>query len=161
LDYWNLKALKNANIIAAIIRDLPGISLQKVHSNTLPVFHKFRIFLDGNSLGIVTDKISLRNTMLKSLTKMGLKATLWQTQPIPAQSLFQDKNLLGLGFPWSISNPIDYSLANYPNTVNLLNSSICLFSHAYPIAAQSEELCHQYGIVFREVWLNIRKYLDT
>jgi hypothetical protein len=65
----------------------------------------------------------------------------------------------GKGYPWSLAPPINYELSQYPETVRLLDSSLVLFSHTYPIAPQPKVVCEAYADAFEAVWTNLDQVL--
>ena len=50
------------------------------------------------------------------------------------------------------SAPVNYDLAQYPEARRLLDSSLCLFSHTYPISPQPLSVVEQYVAAFSRVW---------
>ena len=43
-------------------------------------------------------------------------------------------------------------IPEYPETIRMLEGSLCLFSQTYPIGAQSPALCEAYAEAFTRVW---------
>ena len=85
---------------------------------------------------------------------------LWQSKPVPAQTLFRQKIGYGHGVPWSEGAPVDYDVKNFPRTVALLESSVVLFSQTYPIASQPLDLAEAYGDAFAKVWGRLGEVID-
>ena len=54
---------------------------------------------------------------------------------------------------------MSYDLAQYPETTRLLEDSLVLFSHSYPIAAQPRALAEAYGEAFHKVWSRLDEVL--
>ena len=94
----------------------------------------------------------MRSILLKALRAEGVEAVLWQTKPVPGQTLFRRKIGYGKGCPWDHAAPVDYDLAQFPKTARLLDEFILLFSQTFPIACQSVELCDAYAAAFIDVW---------
>ena len=66
-------------------------------------------------------------------SRRGRRSELWQSKPVPAQGLFVNRTGFGgTAFPWNAAPPVDYSLAQYPQSNALLESSLVLFSHTLP-----------------------------
>jgi dTDP-4-amino-4,6-dideoxygalactose transaminase len=155
LDYWNENARKNAEYLSQALSRLPGITPPIIPLDRTSCFHKYRVRIDARPLGISASPRLVRDALLKALKAEGVDAVLWQTKPVPAQTLFQEKRGFGNGYPWTLSRPVNYDISHYPETVRLLDSSICLFSHTFPIAAQSHALCEAYVEVFTKIWNNL------
>ena len=93
----------------------------------------------------------------------GVEAVLWQTKPVPAQTLLQEKRGFGRvagktegdGCPWDHGAPVSYDLAQYPKTQALLDSSLCLFSQTCPIYAQPRDIAEKTAEAFAKVWHNL------
>jgi dTDP-4-amino-4,6-dideoxygalactose transaminase len=152
LDYWNANAVKNAEYLTSRLAKLPGITPPIVPADRTSSFHKYRVRLDGTRMGVNLPAREVRDHVVVALKNEGVDAVLWQTQPVPGQTLFREKIGYGQGYPWSQSAPVDYSLSQYPETIRLLDSSLCLFSHTYPIGAQPLALCKAYADAFEKVW---------
>jgi dTDP-4-amino-4,6-dideoxygalactose transaminase len=161
LDHWNINARKNAEFLSSGLSKLPGIIPPKVPSGKSSSFHKYRVRLEAEKLGVQAPPRKVRDAMIKALVAEGVDAVLWQTQPVPAQTLFKEKIGFGNGYPWTLAPSVNYDLSQYPETIRLLDSSICLFSHTYPIAAQSMALCETYLEVFTKLWLKLDEVLDS
>jgi perosamine synthetase len=165
LPAWNENALQNATRLSARLAQLPGVTPPFVPADTVPAFHKYRVRLDGRALGVDAPAVKVRDAVLKALQAEGVDAVLWQTQPVPAQGLFREKVGYGRrvkdqpGTPWDLGAPVSYDLAQYPETVKLLESSLCLFSHTYPIAPQPLSLVDAYADAFEKVWMRLGEVL--
>jgi hypothetical protein len=115
--------------------------------------------LDASRVGVEAPAKRVRDAMVRALRAEGVDAVLWQTQPVPGQQLFRDKVGFGRGYPWTAGGPVSYELAQYPETTKLLDSSLVLFSHTYPIAPQSAALCEAYAAAFERVWTRLDEVL--
>jgi hypothetical protein len=132
------------------------------------VFHKYRVSLDAARLGLgAIPPRRVRDAVLRALVAEGVDAVLWQNQPVPGQKLFRDRTGFGKvaggsgpGCPWDHAAPVDYDLAQYPESTRLLDRSLCLFSQTYPIAPQPPELAEAYGAAFAKVWSQLDEVLE-
>jgi perosamine synthetase len=152
LEESNAFARNNAELLARRLRELPGVTPVSPPPGRTSCWHKFRVRLDGTRVGVDAPATVIRDAVLRALRAEGVEAVLWQTQPVPGQTLFREKVGTGRGHPWSLGAPVDYDLARYPETVRLLDSSIVLFSQTYPIAPQPASLCEAYAEAFAKVW---------
>ncbi len=152
LDAWNARARENARLLSSRLAQLPGVTPPFVPADCEGTFHKYRVRLEPAKAGFDLSPRRARDVLLAALKAEGLEAALWQTQPVPGQTLFREKLGFGAGVPWGLGSPVDYRLERFPETVRLLDGSLCLFSHTCPIAAQPRELCETYAEVFARVW---------
>lgn len=159
LDFWNANARKNAEFLSRRLAQLPGITPPIVPVGSTSTFHKYRVRLDAAQMGVSESPKRVRDAVVKALVTEGAEAVLWQTQPVPGQTLFREKVGYGNGVPWSLGSPVNYDLNQFPETIRLLDSSICLFSHSFPIAAQSLALCEAYANAFEKVWTRLPEVL--
>ncbi len=164
LDAMNEQARRNAAALSRALALLPGVTPPHVPEGAVPVWHKYRVRFDAAKAGIDAPPRRVRDAVVRALRAEGVDAVLWQTQPVPGQSLFRQKVGYGVrggnvGCPWDHGRDVSYDLAQYPQTQALLDSSLCLFSHTYPIAPQSLELVEQYAEAFRRVWTRLDEVL--
>jgi dTDP-4-amino-4,6-dideoxygalactose transaminase len=155
-------AQKNAELLSARLADLPGITPPVVPAGRTSCYHKYRIRLDAEKLGggIKAPPRQVRDAFLRALCAEGVEAVLWQTLPVPGQTLFRKQAGYGGGVPWSLGKgQISYDLAQYPETNKLLDSSIVLFSQTYPIAPQPRALCEAYAEAVAKVWRRLDEVL--
>jgi hypothetical protein len=183
LEAMNERARRNAATLSAALGKLPGVTPPVVPAGCVPVWHKYRVKLDATKAGIDASPKRVRDAMVRALQAEGVDAVLWQTQPVPGQTLFQNKIGFGvqrtpfgssevenrpstalgasggIGAPWDRAAPVSYDLAQYPETQRLLDGSLCLFSHTFPIAPQPPELVEQYAAAFAKVWSRLDEAL--
>ena len=153
LDAFNAMAQHNAEALSARLSELTGVVPPVVSDGDTSCFHKYRVRMDARALGIDAPAIRVRDAVRAALVAEGVEAVLWQSKPVPAQGLFQNKAGLGSRpFPWDRSAPVNYDLAQYPESIRLLESSLVLFSHTCPIAPQPRSLVEAYAEVFEQVW---------
>ena len=67
-----------------------------------------------------------RLKVLAALKAEGVEVSLWQTVPVPGQTLFQERTGYGLSCPWKcpLGEEVKYDLAEYPETLRLLEDSM-------------------------------------
>ena len=122
-----------------------------------PAFHKYRVQLDASKLGVDAPPLVVRDAMLRALRAEGCEVVLWQTRPVPGQTLFQ--RLEAAGRSAQGGRRPSYDLAQFPQTQAILDRSLCLFSQTYPIAPQPRALVEAYAEAFAKVWLRLPEVL--
>ncbi len=160
LDGFNAAARRNAAALSARLRELPGVEPVTVPAGSEGTIHKYRVRLDASKAGVDASPTVVRDALVKALRAEGVEAVLWQSKPVPAQTLFRQKIGYGRGVPWSGVEPVDYDVKNFPRTVALLESSVVLFSQTYPIASQPLELAEAYGDAFAKVWAKLGEVVE-
>jgi dTDP-4-amino-4,6-dideoxygalactose transaminase len=145
----------NAERLRRGLEGLAGVHMPRVPDDRTSVHHKVRVHLDPAGAGVDCSPRKFRDAILKALAAEGLEVVLWQTEPMPAQPLFQGSAKgFGRGFPWSSADPAS-ARANYaqafPNTRRLLDGSIVLFSQSCPLIAQDAEIVDRYIEAFAKV----------
>jgi dTDP-4-amino-4,6-dideoxygalactose transaminase len=159
LEATNENARQNAALLSKRLSELKGVRAPVEAEGGKSVIHKYRVRLDAAKLGIEAPARRVRDAMVKALSAEGVDAVLWQTKPVPGQRLFQEKVGYGKGWPWSGAAPVSYDLAQYPETNRLLDDSLVLFSHTYPIASQPRSVAEAYAEAFAKVWARLDEVL--
>jgi dTDP-4-amino-4,6-dideoxygalactose transaminase len=147
LERWNENALASAELLSRTLRELPGVTPPEVPPDRVPAFHKYRVQLDATKVGVDAPPQQVRDAMLRALRAEGCEVVLWQTQPVPGQTLFR-----------RMGNPA-HDLARYPVTRDILGRSLVLFSQTYPIAPQPRPLVEAYAEAFARVWTRLPEVL--
>jgi perosamine synthetase len=163
LDTWNAAAQRNAAALTARLAKLPGVIPPRVAAGDTSCIHKYRVRLDARARGVDAPATTIRDVVRAALVAEGVECVLWQTKPVPAQGLFRTKTGFGGkpgGFPWNAAPPVDYDLAQYPETTQLLDTSLVLFSHTCPIAPQPPALVAAYADAFERVWERLPELID-
>lgn len=159
LPEWNARALENAGLLTRRLRELPGVTPPAVPEDREPAFHKYRVQLDATRLGLDAPPVAVRDAMLRALRAEGCEVVLWQTRPVPGQTLFQRMHAEAAARP--AQGRVSYELAQYPETRAILDRSLCLFSQTYPIPPQPRALVEAYAEAFARVWLRLPEVLST
>jgi perosamine synthetase len=146
---------RNADRLSRALADLPGVSPPHVPPGRTSVHHKLRVHLDPVRAGLPLSPRQLRDAVMLALRAEGLEVVLWQSEPLPAQGVFQRRDPAG-GFPRALEGGTsledNYDPARYPRTQALLDGSIVLFSQSCPLIAQSDDVVDRYAEAFRRVW---------
>jgi dTDP-4-amino-4,6-dideoxygalactose transaminase len=157
LEHWNGNALANAELLTRRLRGLPGVTPPEVPADRVPAFHKYRVQLDASRLGVDAEPSVVRDAMLRALRAEGCEVVLWQTRPVPGQTLFQR---IEADPGERAGRRVSYDLAQYPVTQAVLDRSLCLFSQTYPIAPQPRPLVEAYAEAFARVWMRLPEVLS-
>jgi perosamine synthetase len=146
---------RNAERLARALEQLPGVSPPAVAPARTSVHHKFRVRIDPELAGLSLTPKALRDALFVALRAEGLEVVLWQTGPLPAQTVFQRRDPAS-GFPRSREGGTNlaenYDPARYPGTRALLDGSVVLFSQSCPLIAQEDALLAAYAEAFSRVW---------
>ena len=162
------KAEENGHRLAKALRELPGVTPPTIPRDRTTVFHKYRVWLDGQAAGVDLSPEQLRDATIKALRAEGCEVVMWQAEPLPSFPLFGELKGFGKGFPFSFhgSAPSDTERlranyhASYPVTRKLLHSSLVLFSQTCPLIAQDAATVDLYADAFRKVWSDRKRLVE-
>ena len=102
------------------------------------VFHKYRVRLRPDRVGVELARSALRDRVLEALRAEGVEAVLWQTAPLPAHPLFGSRE-------------------RYPNAAVALDSTLIIGSQSYPLFAQPLDVVDAWAEGFEKAWTAIRR----
>jgi dTDP-4-amino-4,6-dideoxygalactose transaminase len=146
---------KNAQRLARALAELPGVAPPVETPDRTSVHHKFRVHLDPEHAGVALSPERLRDATIAALRAEGLEVVLWQSVPLPAQTVFQRRDAAS-GYPRGREGGTDlaqnYDPARYPATRALLAGSLLLFSQSCPLIAQDDAVIDGYIEAFQRVW---------
>ena len=90
-------------------------------------YYHFSLQVDPAALHLDLEAGKLRNAVMKALEAENLDVMQWQSVPVPAQPLFQNKLAYGNGSPWNTSaSEVSYDLDDYPNAFGVLERSFVI-----------------------------------
>jgi len=164
LDKYNANAQRNAEFLSKHLSEIPGIVPPFIPEDRTTVYHKYRVRLHPSELNIDIEGPEIRDKVTKALQEEGVDVVLWQSLPVPGQTLFQLKEGYGKGCPWKCpfyGKKIKYDIEDYPETVKLLEDSFVICSEQYPIYAQKLELMKYYVDAFNNVFDNLDEVLQN
>lgn len=156
LDKSNKWRQKNAEYLSKGLRSIKGISLPFVPEDRTHTYFIYRLLLKPEEFNLDISPVKFRNSVLEALVAEGVAAQTYETSPIPSQSIFKKLIGYGNGCPWSckytrkINFKKEYDASNYPETVNVLNSSIVLYDSLYP--PNGKELMDSYIKAFKKIF---------
>jgi dTDP-4-amino-4,6-dideoxygalactose transaminase len=155
---------RNAERLSRALRGLDGVTPPDSVPERTSVHHKYRVHFDAAAAGVDAPPQVLRDAIARALRAEGLEVVLWQSEPLPAQTVFQKRDRLD-GFPAAREDGTDlqtnYDPQRYPRTHALLAGSIVLFSQSCPLIAQSEATVDRYAEAFRSVWEQRHTVVDA
>ncbi len=159
LEANNENARANAQYLTKRLSAISGVTPPHIPENRVSVYHKFRVKLDPKAAGIDVAPTIFRDKILAALKAEGVECCLWEVKPVPAQKAF--KALAGYGkkcpyhcpmreTPAESTPPEDYAVAQA-----LLDTSIVLGSHSYPIIAQDIKVMEAFADAFDKIFANL------
>ena len=164
LDVVNAAAQRNGEYLTEQLSKIDGIIPPYLPEDRTTVYHKYRVRLDTEKLDCDLDSVTLRDRIMDALKAEGVDVVLWQTVPIPGQTVFQLREGYGKGCPWSCSfygKDISYDVDDYPETNRLLRESFVICSEEYPIYAQKLDLMKFYIEGFHNVFDNMDEVIGS
>ncbi len=162
LNHYNEIAVRNGEFLTKELGEINGITPPYVPPDRTTIYHKYRIRFDPKALGLTVPNVEFRNRLLKALKAEGVKATLWHTGPMPGFPIFQTHNADNNGTPWNV-NPhhknIVYRAEDYPETINLLETSLVINTELYAIFNQDLAVEQKYVEAFHKIFDNLDELL--
>jgi dTDP-4-amino-4,6-dideoxygalactose transaminase len=161
LDASLAQTRRNAAYLTEELGKIPGIVPPHIPPDCISSYYQYRLRLDPKTLGVTMPVKEFRLKLLAALGAERVEVSLWQTIPVPGQTLFQERTGYGLGCPWKcpLGEEVKYDLAEYPETLKLLEDSMVIGSHSYPLFPQPLELMRKYVEAFRRVFANLDQVL--
>jgi len=164
LDSTNATAQRNAEYLSAELAKILGLVPPYVPEDRTCIYHKYRLGLAPEKLGLKVTGVAFRDRVQKALQTEGVDAVLWQLTPLPEQPVFQTLEGYGRGCPWSCEKlggvRYEYRAEDFPVTKHMLDNSLVICSETYPIYAQPLEVMERYVEAFHKVFNNIEEVLD-
>ena len=152
---------RNAAFLSDRLAKIPGIAPPYVPSGCTSGFYQYRIRLNPTAAGSSLPPKEFRLKILTALKAEGVEVSLWQTVPVPGQTLFQERSGYGLSCPWKcpLGEEVKYDLAEYPETLKLLQDSLVIGSHSFPLFPQPLALMEKYVEAIQRVFANLDQAL--
>jgi len=125
------------------------------------VFHFIRVWLDCRYVGY-SDAGRFRQAIQDALAAEGLNTRLYQNVPLPGHPVFQTRNALGGGVPWSCADSvINYRLTDYPHALDTIRRTLILGSiGSAPAYLLCEGTVDRYIEGFRKVDKNLDQIIS-
>ncbi len=167
LDGYNKIAQENADFLTRELRKIPGVIPPFIPEDRTHTYYVYRVRLNPEELGINMPIDKFRYAVQWALDAEGVTTSEWQNAPVPAQTLFQEKQGYGKGCPWNCSfsrgkSKIVYDIYDYPETLKMLKSSFVLGSimEGNVRPPNTMELMKHYVEAFQKVFQSLEKVLD-
>ena len=139
---------QNASILDEALGGIPGLTPPYVPHDRTSSYYHYRVRLDPAAMGLgdVPPKV-FRDALGRTLLAAGVGCELWHVDPAPAFPIFQERG--------------DYDLADYPEAIAMLDSSLVICEARYPIFLQSSELIDRYAAMIRRVIADPERFLGA
>jgi len=104
LEENNKIRIANANYLTKELSKIPGIIPPYCPSECKHVYFFYNVRFDPHAAGLDCAPRRFRIAVEKALFKEGVILGQWQTMPVPAQDIFQNKlGYAGTGYPWTVN----------------------------------------------------------
>ena len=139
---------QNASILDEALGGVPGLTPPYVPNDRTSSYYHYRVRLDPSAMGLghVPPKV-FRDALGQALLAAGVGCELWHTEPAPAFPVFQERG--------------GYDLADYPEAMAMLDSSLVICEARYPIFVQPPELIEWYAETIRDVIADPERFLGS
>ena len=162
LNKNNEVRIANANYLTQELGKIPGVIPPYCPPEYTHVYFMYNVRFDPEAAGVDYESRNFRIAVEKALYKEGMLVGQWQTMPVPAQDIFQQK--LGYGsshYPWVVNEAkgisYDYCVEDYPVAQRLCDT----YSIVHGIHAPNDlELMQKFVEVFHKVFDNMNQVLD-
>jgi dTDP-4-amino-4,6-dideoxygalactose transaminase len=146
LEGFNANAAANAAVLGERLRALPGFVPPACPEDRTHVFHKYRVRLDREPLGLAMGPRRLRDLVVRALRAEGVEVRLWMDRPLSELPVFRSAGA---------------APADHPVTRALLEDSFVVGSQTFPLYPQPRALVTQYADAFEKVWENLPDLLEA
>jgi dTDP-4-amino-4,6-dideoxygalactose transaminase len=137
LEGFNANAAANAACLTGRLGVLPGLVPPSCPKERTHVYHKYRVRLDREHLGVSFEPRRLRDLVMTALRAEGVEVRLWMDRPLPDLPVFRSAG---------------GARNDYPNTRAVLADSFVVGSQTFPLYPQPRALMTQYADAFEKVW---------
>jgi dTDP-4-amino-4,6-dideoxygalactose transaminase len=137
---------RNAAVLDRRLAEIPGLTPPHVPDDRTSSYYQYRVRLEPNELGLGhVPPTVFRDALGQALMAAGVGVELWHTQPAPAFPAFQERG--------------GYDLADYPEAIAMLDSSLVICEARYPIFVQPLELIEAYAEGIRRTIADPERFL--
>jgi len=159
LDQYNAQRKEMAEFLTAELEQIPGLKGPYTPDYAEPVYFSYVVEFRPHEVGVDAPVEEFRKAVQKALAAEGIGMGQWQTMPVPAQSVFQEKKGYGKGCPWTcrFGRDVEYRAEDYPRTIEFIASHSYL-TGVYP--PNDMNLMKLYVRGFRKVMDNIHRVME-
>jgi dTDP-4-amino-4,6-dideoxygalactose transaminase len=137
---------RNAAVLDRRLAEIPGLTPPHVPDDRTSSYYQYRVRLEPAELGLGhVPPTVFRDALGQALMAAGVGVELWHTQPAPAFPVFQERG--------------GYDLADYPEAIAMLDSSLVICEARYPIFVQPLELIEAYAEGIRRTIADPERFL--
>ena len=151
---------KNGQHLTEQLKEIDGLETPQVPSDRTHAYYVYPVKIVPEKLNLKAEIGKIRNAVLNALTAENVRASLFQSVPVPAQPMFQKKLAYGKDCPWTChgAENVSYSGQDYPNTIRVLEDHFLLKGLMYP---DGLKLMDYYAEAFRKVFENIERVIEV
>jgi perosamine synthetase len=155
LDEYTAIAQRNGRFLNQALAAIRGLAPPVEPRDVTSVFHKYRVRFDVQRLGVDVPPVEFRGRLIAALRAEGVDAVLWHTEPVTSFPIHQTHEGFGRGYPWSLApGAARVDPADYPQAIQLLDSSVIVCDEVHPIMIQPLEVIEAYAAAFAKVLRN-------
>ena len=149
---------KNAERLTEQLRHIDGLACPEVPEGRTHTYYIYTVGIDPDRLHPQSESGKLRRAIMKALAAENVDVMSWQSVPVPAQPVFQNKVAYGNGSPWdSPGGNVSYDLNDYPNAFASIESS---FGVRRIVPPNGFELVDRYADAFEKVFRQIERVVE-
>ena len=127
LDENTRRVQEAAGRLSAALAEIPGLVPPHVPEESTHAYHLYRFKVDPAAAGLDLDTGVFRKAVQDLLGAEGVPLIEYQNRPLPAQTIFQERDGYGSGCPWSCgqaSRDVVYDMHEYPQTLEVIRGSL-------------------------------------
>lgn len=152
LPYYDAIRQRNAAYLTEQLATTELFCGPHVPDGSVHSYNMYRVRLHPEAIGLDDLPIhAIKAAVQELLVAEGVPAREWQNKPIPDHLPFRNRQGFGNGYPFSLSQRDfgEYALANFPNALRMLRSTLTLCRELRsPVEA---ERIQSYALAFRKV----------
>ena len=158
LDAYVSGLQNNAEYLTQRLDHIDGLTCPAVPADRTHSYYIYTVQVDPARLNLDSEAGKLKAAVMKALAAENVDVMSWQSVPVPAQPLFQNKVAYGNGSPWNQPDgDVSYDLDDFPNAFAGIDSS---FGVRRIVPPNGEELMDRYADAFQKVFAQIERVVE-
>ncbi|MEU4559507.1 DegT/DnrJ/EryC1/StrS family aminotransferase [Actinoplanes sp. NPDC023936] len=155
---------ENGAYLSEALAGVPGIRTPVVPDDRTHVYFFYPMMVDAAAMGFPehSDE-TVRRALKVALRAEGVPVDEWQPQPIPGQTLFQERRGYGKGCPWTCGpspSRVQYHSSDYPVAEDICRRRLVLGGSVAGFGPPNgRDLMQRFGEAFRKVVVEHRSEL--